>query len=72
MRVDGLRDSSKLIMSSQEVVIDESEIETLNRLIDIYEEELRSVTISLVRLDSLQVEFQQVKSGKCNVLNIKF
>ena len=72
MRVDGLRDSSKLIMSSQEVVIDESEIETLNRLIDIYEEELRSVTISLVRLDSLQAEFEQVKSGKCNVLNIKF
>ena len=66
-----MRDSSKFIMSSQEVVIDENEIGTLNRLIDIYAEELRSVTLSLVRLDSLQGEFQQVSNKKCNVLNLK-
>ena len=71
MRADGVRDSSKFIMSSQEVVIDENEIGTLNRLIDIYAEELRSVTLSLVRLDSLQGEFQQVSNEKCNVLNLQ-
>ena len=62
-----MRDSSKIIMSSQEVVASECDIETLTRLIDIYAEELRSVTISLVHLDSLQAEFQQVtmKSVMC-------
>lgn len=60
VRADGVSDSPAKIMSKQEIVIGENEIRTLNNLIEIYSQELRQVRVSLMRLNTLQGEMQQV------------
>ena len=60
VRADGVSDSPAKIMSKQEIVIGENEIRTLNNLIEIYSQELRQVRLSLMRLNTLQGEMQQV------------
>lgn len=60
VRADGVSDSPAKIMSKQEIVIGDNEIRTLNNLIEIYSQELRQVRVSLMRLNTLQGEMQQV------------
>ena len=60
VRADGVSDSPAKIMSKQEIVIGDNEIRTLNNLIEIYSQELRQVRLSLMRLNTLQGEMQQV------------